>query len=59
MKLVRTSLANAREASSSSQTFWGSVETKLGAIALTRIPSGARPAASERVSAVTPPLAAV
>ena len=48
-----------REASSSSQTFCGSVETKLGAIALTRMPSGASPAASERVSAVTPPLAAV
>ena len=46
-------------ASSSSQTRCGSVETKLGAIALTRTPSRLMPAANERIREVTPPFAAV
>ena len=38
---------------------WCGVSTKPGQMALTRTPSGERPAASDRVSATMPPLAAV
>ena len=44
---------------SSSHTFCGSVDTKLGAIAFTRTPSRPTPAANERTIDVTPPFAAV
>ena len=50
---------DARAAGSSSHSICGSVATNAGQTAFTRTPSGAMPAANERVSATTPPFAAV